>query len=117
MRPAAFITGITGMVVVVGLLMAGEARLGGGTADEETASAGETETAPANAAPDAEQARDDVGRPCRNDCSLGRTGGPTRSRPGRRGDIQTGRSAATSGDGDRENGRSDDEKGDGAGAA
>ncbi|MGM5053421.1 thermonuclease family protein [Rhizobium sp. 814_E9_N1_1] len=53
MRPAAFITGITGMVVVVGLLMAGEARLGGGTAGEETASAGETATAPADAAPEA----------------------------------------------------------------
>ncbi|TAU81986.1 thermonuclease family protein [Rhizobium leguminosarum] len=53
MRPAAFITGITGMVVVAGLLMAGEARLGGGTAGEETASAEETATAPADAAPDA----------------------------------------------------------------
>ena len=30
MRPAAFITGITGMAVVAGLLLAGEARLGGG---------------------------------------------------------------------------------------
>ncbi|NKL00197.1 thermonuclease family protein [Rhizobium leguminosarum bv. viciae] len=47
MRPAAFITGITGMVVVAGLLMAGEARLGGGTAGEETA------TAAADAAPEA----------------------------------------------------------------
>ncbi|TAV87896.1 thermonuclease family protein [Rhizobium leguminosarum] len=53
MRPAAFITGITGMVVVVGLLMAGEARLGGGTAGEETASAEETATAAADSAPDA----------------------------------------------------------------
>ncbi|QIO53457.1 thermonuclease family protein [Rhizobium leguminosarum bv. trifolii] len=53
MRPAAFIAGITGMVVVVGLLMAGEARLGGGTAGEETASAEETATAPADAAPNA----------------------------------------------------------------
>ncbi|NNG74485.1 thermonuclease family protein [Rhizobium laguerreae] len=53
MRPAAFITGITGMAVVAGLLMAGEARLGGGTAGEETASAEETATAPADAAPEA----------------------------------------------------------------
>ncbi|TAX53940.1 thermonuclease family protein [Rhizobium leguminosarum] len=53
MRPAAFITGITGMAVVAGLLLAGEARLGGGTAGEETASAEETATAPADAAPDA----------------------------------------------------------------
>ena len=53
MRPAAFITGITGMAVVVGLLMAGEARLGGGTAGEETASAEETATAAADSAPDA----------------------------------------------------------------
>ncbi|MBY5347368.1 thermonuclease family protein [Rhizobium leguminosarum] len=50
MRPAAFITGITGMLVVVGLLMAGEARLGGGTAGEERASAEATATAPADAA-------------------------------------------------------------------
>ncbi|MCA2412317.1 thermonuclease family protein [Rhizobium leguminosarum bv. viciae 248] len=47
MRSAAFITGITGMAVVAGLLLAGEARLGGGTAGEETA------TAPADAAPKA----------------------------------------------------------------
>ncbi|MGO6677280.1 thermonuclease family protein [Rhizobium leguminosarum] len=53
MRPAAFITGITGMAVVAGLLMAGEARLGGGTASDETVSAEETATAPADAAPDA----------------------------------------------------------------
>ncbi|MGO6682045.1 thermonuclease family protein [Rhizobium leguminosarum] len=53
MRPAAFLTGITGMVVVVGLLMAGEARLGGGTGGEETMSAEETATAPADAAPEA----------------------------------------------------------------
>ncbi|MGO8093835.1 thermonuclease family protein [Rhizobium leguminosarum] len=53
MRPAAFLTGITGMVVVVGLLMGGEARLGGGTAGEETMSAEETATAPADAAPEA----------------------------------------------------------------
>ncbi|MBY5545116.1 thermonuclease family protein [Rhizobium leguminosarum] len=55
MRPAAFITGITGMAVVAGLLLAGEARLGGGTAGEETASAEETATAPADAAPDARE--------------------------------------------------------------
>ncbi|NKL17819.1 thermonuclease family protein [Rhizobium leguminosarum] len=53
MRPAAFITGITGMAVVAGLLLAGEARLGGGTAGEETMSAEETATAPADAAPEA----------------------------------------------------------------
>ncbi|MBY5815386.1 thermonuclease family protein [Rhizobium leguminosarum] len=53
MRPAAFITGITGMAVVAGLLLAGEARLGGGTAGEETASAEETATAAADAAPEA----------------------------------------------------------------
>ncbi|MBB4438283.1 MULTISPECIES: thermonuclease family protein [Rhizobium] len=53
MRPAAFITGITGMAVVAGLLMAGEARLGGGMANDETVSAEETATAPADAAPDA----------------------------------------------------------------
>ncbi|MBY5338149.1 thermonuclease family protein [Rhizobium leguminosarum] len=53
MRPAAFITGITRMAVVVGLLMTGEARLGGGTADEATASAEETATEPADAAPEA----------------------------------------------------------------
>ncbi|NKK82212.1 thermonuclease family protein [Rhizobium leguminosarum] len=53
MRPAAFITGITGMAVVAGLLLAGEARLGGGTAGEETASAEETATAAADAAPKA----------------------------------------------------------------
>ena len=56
MRPAAFITGITGMVVVAGLLLAGEARLGGGTAGEETMSAEETATAPADAAPEAGEA-------------------------------------------------------------
>ncbi|MBY5343920.1 thermonuclease family protein [Rhizobium johnstonii] len=52
MRPAAFITGITGMAVVAGLLLAGEARLGGGTAGEEMASAEETATASADAAPE-----------------------------------------------------------------
>ncbi|MBY5390990.1 thermonuclease family protein [Rhizobium leguminosarum] len=52
MRPAAFITGITGMAVVAGLLLAGEARLGGGTAGEETMSAEETATASADAAPE-----------------------------------------------------------------
>lgn len=39
MRPAALLTGLMGMVVVVGLLMAGEARLGGGTDGGETAEA------------------------------------------------------------------------------
>ncbi|EJT02845.1 thermonuclease family protein [Rhizobium sp. CCGE 510] len=45
MRPAAIFTGLAGMAVVVGLLMAGEARLRGGTAGEETVSAEETATA------------------------------------------------------------------------
>lgn len=53
MRPAAFITGITGMAVVAGLLLAGQAKLGGGTAGEEMASAEETATAAADAAPKA----------------------------------------------------------------
>ncbi|RFB99353.1 hypothetical protein B5K11_02680 [Rhizobium leguminosarum bv. trifolii] len=44
MRPTAIFTGLIGMVVVAGLLMAGEARLRGGT-DGETASAEETATA------------------------------------------------------------------------
>lgn len=39
MRPAAFFTGIGGIAVVVGLLMAGEARLGGSTGTDETATA------------------------------------------------------------------------------
>lgn len=43
MRPAALFTGLTGIVVVAGLLLAGEARLGGGTSGEETL---ETERAP-----------------------------------------------------------------------
>ncbi|MBB4194826.1 endonuclease YncB(thermonuclease family) [Rhizobium aethiopicum] len=45
MRPAAVFTGITGMAAVVGLLMAGEARLRGGTAWEETGAAEETSAA------------------------------------------------------------------------
>ncbi|WP_454848087.1 thermonuclease family protein [Rhizobium binxianense] len=45
MRPAAFFTGIGGIAVVVGLLMAGEARLGGGTGTDETATV--EQTAPA----------------------------------------------------------------------
>ncbi|MBY5551365.1 thermonuclease family protein [Rhizobium leguminosarum] len=53
MRPAAFITGITGMAMVAGLLLAGQAKLGGGTAGKETASAEETATAAADAAPEA----------------------------------------------------------------
>ncbi|NEJ69389.1 thermonuclease family protein [Rhizobium phaseoli] len=44
MRPAALFTGLTGMAVVAGLLMAGETRLRGGTAGEETVSAEETAT-------------------------------------------------------------------------
>ncbi|ANK84208.1 MULTISPECIES: thermonuclease family protein [unclassified Rhizobium] len=50
MRPAAVFTGITGMAAVVGLLMAGEARLRGGTAGEETATAEETAAAAPNVA-------------------------------------------------------------------
>ncbi|MBX4910301.1 MULTISPECIES: thermonuclease family protein [Rhizobium] len=52
MRPAAVVTGITGMAVVVGLLMAGEARLRGGTAGEETAAAEETAVAAPDVAPE-----------------------------------------------------------------
>lgn len=55
MRPAAIFTGLTGMVVVAGLLMAGEARLRGGAVGEETTSAEETATA-AEAAPAAGKA-------------------------------------------------------------
>ena len=47
MRPAALFTGLTGIVMVTGLLMAGQARLGGGTDGEETV---ETEVAPQAAA-------------------------------------------------------------------
>ncbi|ARO22395.1 hypothetical protein CO659_16070 [Rhizobium sp. S9] len=50
MRPAAVFTGITGMAAVVGLLMAGEARLRGGTAGEETVTAEETAAAAPNVA-------------------------------------------------------------------
>ncbi|OWO96762.1 hypothetical protein B5E41_00235 [Rhizobium esperanzae] len=50
MRPAAVFTGITGMAAVVGLLMAGEARLRGGTAGGETATAEETAAAAPNVA-------------------------------------------------------------------
>lgn len=53
MRPAAVFTGITGMAVVAGLLMAGEARLRGDTAEEETSSAEGTATAVPDAAPEA----------------------------------------------------------------
>ncbi|MBB2752608.1 UNVERIFIED_ORG: endonuclease YncB(thermonuclease family) [Rhizobium aethiopicum] len=49
MRPAAVFTGLTGIVVVAGLLMAGEARLRGGTAGDETVSAEETATPAAQA--------------------------------------------------------------------
>ncbi|MGV4793229.1 thermonuclease family protein [Rhizobium sp. F40D2] len=45
MRPAAVFTGLIGMVVVAGLLMTGEARLRGGTAEGELVSAEETATA------------------------------------------------------------------------
>ncbi|MBX5159369.1 MULTISPECIES: thermonuclease family protein [unclassified Rhizobium] len=44
MRLAALFTGLTGMAVVAGLLMAGETRLRGGTAGEESVSAEETAT-------------------------------------------------------------------------
>ncbi|EJB04342.1 hypothetical protein Rleg9DRAFT_3193 [Rhizobium leguminosarum bv. trifolii WSM597] len=44
MRPAAVFTGLIGIVVVAGLLMAGEARLRGGTAGDEPVSAEETAT-------------------------------------------------------------------------
>ncbi|MBB4239056.1 thermonuclease family protein [Rhizobium esperanzae] len=53
MRPAAVFTGLLGMVVVAGLLLAGQARLGGGTAGDEPVSAQETAAAAANSAPKA----------------------------------------------------------------
>ncbi|MBB4288333.1 endonuclease YncB(thermonuclease family) [Rhizobium leguminosarum] len=52
MRPAAVFTGLIGMAVVAGLLMAGEARLRGGTAGDETVSTEETASAAAVAAPE-----------------------------------------------------------------
>lgn len=55
MRSAAIFTGLTGMVVVAGLLMAGEARLRDGAVGEETTSAEETAAA-AEAAPAAGKA-------------------------------------------------------------
>ncbi|MBB3916348.1 thermonuclease family protein [Rhizobium fabae] len=51
MRPAALFTGITGIAVVAGLLMAGEAKLGG-VGQEEIAPAEEMTTATADAAPE-----------------------------------------------------------------
>ncbi|EJZ22385.1 thermonuclease family protein [Rhizobium sp. Pop5] len=51
MRPAALVTGITGIAVVAGLLMAGEAKLGGGAGGEEIAPAEEMTTATADAVP------------------------------------------------------------------
>ncbi|RUM07072.1 thermonuclease family protein [Rhizobium chutanense] len=50
MRPAAVFTGFFGMAVVAGLLLAGEARLRGGTTGDETASAKETAAAAVEAA-------------------------------------------------------------------
>ncbi|PDT00903.1 hypothetical protein CO666_28465 [Rhizobium chutanense] len=52
MRPAAVFTGFFGMAVVAGLLLAGEARLRGGTSGDETASAEETATTTADTAPE-----------------------------------------------------------------
>ncbi|MBX4973064.1 thermonuclease family protein [Rhizobium lentis] len=52
MRPAAVLTGITGMAVVVGLLMTGEARLRGSTAGEQTAAVEETAAAAPDVAPE-----------------------------------------------------------------
>lgn len=51
MRPAALFTGITGIAVVAGLLMAGEAKLGGADG-EEIVPAEEVTTATADAAPE-----------------------------------------------------------------
>ncbi|ACI53488.1 conserved hypothetical protein [Rhizobium leguminosarum bv. trifolii WSM2304] len=56
MRPAAVFTGLIGMVVVAGLLMAGEARLRGGTAGDEAVSAEETATTADSPAPAREPA-------------------------------------------------------------
>ncbi|MDR9808265.1 thermonuclease family protein [Rhizobium hidalgonense] len=55
MRPAAVFTGLIGMAVVAGLLMAGETRLRSGASGEETVSAEETATAAADAAPKASE--------------------------------------------------------------
>ncbi|PDS74732.1 thermonuclease family protein [Rhizobium sp. L43] len=52
MRPAAVFTGLIGMAVVAGLLLAGETRLRGGTAGDETLSTEETASAAAVAAPE-----------------------------------------------------------------
>lgn len=56
MRPAAIFTGLAGMAVVAGLLMAGDARLRGGAVGEETLSAEETATTVAEVAPAAGKA-------------------------------------------------------------
>ncbi|MBB3649352.1 endonuclease YncB(thermonuclease family) [Rhizobium sp. BK619] len=56
MRPAAIFTGLMGMAVVAGLLMAGEARLRGGTAGDEPVSAEETAAAVEPPAPAGEPA-------------------------------------------------------------
>ncbi|MBB6220451.1 thermonuclease family protein [Rhizobium leguminosarum] len=56
MRPAAVFTGLLGMAVVAGLLLAGEARLRGGTAGDEPVSAEETATTADPAAPAGEPA-------------------------------------------------------------
>ncbi|MBB3521634.1 thermonuclease family protein [Rhizobium redzepovicii] len=56
MRPAAIFTGLIGMVVVAGLLMAGEARLRGGTAEGEPVPAEETVAAVDPPAPAGEPA-------------------------------------------------------------
>ncbi|ARM86915.1 nuclease SNase-like protein [Rhizobium sp. CIAT894] len=53
MRPAAVFTGLLGMTVVAGLLLAGQAKLRGDTAGDETASAEETATAAADGVPKA----------------------------------------------------------------
>ena len=52
MRPAAVFTGFTGMAVVAGLLMAGEARLRGDPSGEESMPAEETAAAVPDAAPE-----------------------------------------------------------------
>ncbi|OWV69080.1 hypothetical protein ATY76_11345 [Rhizobium sp. R339] len=52
MRPAAVFTGFTGMAVVAGLLMAGEARLRGGPSGEESTPAEETAAAAPGVAPE-----------------------------------------------------------------
>ncbi|EJC82433.1 hypothetical protein Rleg4DRAFT_4146 [Rhizobium leguminosarum bv. trifolii WSM2297] len=53
MRPAAIFTGLTGMAVVASLLMAGETRLRGGAAGDETVSTETTAPGTADATPEA----------------------------------------------------------------